>query len=147
MIRYDLKCDKGHAFDSWFQSAAAYDRLRAAGHVACPDCGSQAVDKALMAPAVAVKAKDTAALASAPDRPLSAPRDARAEALAALRREIEANSEYVGLGFTAEARRMHAGEAPERAIHGEARPEEAKKLLEEGVPVMPLPFLPARRTN
>jgi hypothetical protein len=79
--------------------------------------------------------------------PLSTPADPRAEALAALRREIEANSEYVGLRFAAEARAMHAGDVPARPIHGEARAEEARALLAEGVPVAPLPFLPTRKAN
>jgi hypothetical protein len=67
--------------------------------------------------------------------------------MAALKAQIEANSEYVGVNFVAEARKMHAGSAPERSIYGEAKPEEARKLIEEGVPVAPLPFLPKRKTN
>lgn len=137
MIRYDLTCDKGHAFDSWFASAAAYDRLAGAGHVACPDCGSAQVSKALMAPAVVAK----------PERALTTPRDPREAALAELRAQVEANSDYVGLSFAAEARAMHEGRAPERPIHGEAKLDEARKLIEDGVPVAPLPFLPARKAN
>lgn len=144
MIRYALKCDQGHGFDSWFQSAAAYDALRAARQVACPACGSVAVDKALMAPAV----HDAPPAPTAPPkRPLADPASEIEAALTALRREIEANSEYVGMNFAAEARRMHEGAAPERAIHGEARPDEARRLIEEGVPVAPLPFVPARKVN
>lgn len=138
MIRYDLKCDKGHAFDSWFASAAAYDRLAAAGHVACPDCGSANVTKALMAPAVTQRSND---------RALATPRDPKEAALAELRRKVEETSDYVGLSFAAEARAMHEGQIPERAIHGEAKPDEARKLIEDGVPVLPLPFLPTRKTN
>ena len=67
--------------------------------------------------------------------------------MARMRAEIEAKSEYVGVNFVTEARAMHAGTTPERAIYGEAKPEEARKLLEEGVPVMPLPFLPSRKAN
>lgn len=140
MIRYNLTCAKGHAFDSWFQSAAAYDALRAAGHVACAICGETTVDKALMAPAVAHGE-------ARPAPGLSAPQSEVEAALAELRRQVEANSEYVGLGFAAEARAIHEGEAPARAIYGEARADEAKKLLEDGVPVAPLPFLPNRRAN
>lgn len=141
MIRYDLKCDKGHGFDSWFQSAAAFDRLAAAGQVVCPACGSARVEKQLMAPAV------TPARAAGADHPLSTPSTPQEQMLARLRRELEEKSEYVGMGFAAEARRMHEGETPERAIHGEARLEEARKLIEDGIPVAPLPFLPARKTN
>lgn len=139
MIRYDLKCDHDHGFDSWFASAAAFDRLAAAGHVACPQCGSTTVAKALMAPAVTKPAPATA--------PLSAPRDPREAALAELRRQVEENSEYVGLSFAREARAMHEGNTPERAIHGEAKPDEARQLLADGIPVVPLPFLSPRKTN
>lgn len=142
MIRYALKCDKAHAFDSWFQSAAAFDALVAGGRVACPACGSVTVEKALMAPTVQA---DRAAPTE--PGPLAAPASEMEAALAALKREIEANSEYVGLNFAAEARKIHAGAAPERAIYGEAKLEEARKLVEEGVPVAPLPFMPPRKVN
>ncbi|MBD3765289.1 MAG: DUF1178 family protein, partial [Rhodobacterales bacterium] len=83
----------------------------------------------------------------APDRPLSAPQTEVEAALAALRRQIEETSDYVGLNFAAEARAMHTGETPARPIWGEARPDEARALIDEGVPVAPLPFVPPRRTN
>ena len=137
MIRYALSCKDGHAFESWFKSASAYDALAAGGHVACPVCGSVDVAKALMAPAVATTAP----------APLSEPANPLEEAMRALRRQVEENSEYVGMNFATEARRMHAGDAPERAIYGEARPDEAKRLIEDGVPVAPLPFFPARKAN
>lgn len=143
MIRFTLRCDKEHDFDSWFQSGAAYEALRAAGHVACPICGSAQVDKALMTPSLR-PSRETAA---ATEAPLTKPTTPLETALAELRRQVEENSEYVGMNFVTEARRMHLGDAPERAIYGEARPEEAKKLIDEGVPVTPLPFLPARKAN
>ncbi|QUS34914.1 DUF1178 family protein [Falsirhodobacter algicola] len=133
MIRYSLKCRQGHVFDSWFASAGAFDALQASGHLACAECGETQVEKAIMAPALR------------PD--LSAPVTEREKALAALRERIEKTSEYVGMNFVTEARRMHEGDAPERAIHGVARLEDAKKLVEDGVPVAPLPFLPRDRTN
>ncbi|MDO9637868.1 MAG: DUF1178 family protein [Pseudotabrizicola sp.] len=148
MIRYSLKCAQAHEFDSWFQSAGAYASLRAAGHVTCAVCGTTDVEKLLMAPAVrparsAATVPDTAP----PAKPLSQPNTEVEHALAALRAQVEANSEYVGLNFAAEARKMHDGTTPERAIYGEAKPEEAKKLIEDGVPVAPLPFLPRRKAN
>ncbi len=147
MIRYSLRCENGHAFESWFRSAAGYDQLVAAGQVACPDCASKTVVKALMAPSVAVSGNEKAALPDVPAMALSAPANPREAALAELRRKIEANSEYVGLSFAAEARAIHDGDAPERAIHGEARPEEARRLIEDGIPVAPLPFLPVGKVN
>lgn len=153
MIRYALRCRAGHDFESWFRSAGDFEGLKAAGHVACPACGSSDVDKALMAPQVR-PARRAAAVTPAtttesppPERPLTTPQTPHEKALAELRRRIEERSDYVGLSFAAEARRMHAGEVPERAIHGEAHVEEAKALLAEGVPVAPLPFLPARKAN
>ncbi len=149
MISYALRCANGHSFDSWFQSATAFESLVAGGHLSCPICGSGQVEKALMAPAVRpAKKAALAAEGTAPAKPgLAEPQSDLEEALAALRREVEKNSEYVGLNFAAEARRIHDGDAPERSIYGEAKPEEARKLLEDGVPVAPLPFIPPRKTN
>lgn len=151
MIRYTLTCKAGHGFDSWFQNANAFASLQAVGQLACPVCGETGVEKALMAPAV-VQARP-GAVAPAPTEPtpsrpsLSEPQSELEAAIAALRRQIEENSDYVGLNFAAEARRMHDGDAPTRAIHGEAKPEDARKLIEDGVPVAPLPFLPGRKVN
>ncbi|MDE4302468.1 DUF1178 family protein [Phaeobacter gallaeciensis] len=172
MIQYSLKCAEGHSFDSWFQSAAAFDKLAAAGMVSCAICGSQKVEKAIMAPHVRPGRKsvspstdpDTAAAsaqaggaspqASVPAQvpegapgALSAPASEQEKALRELRRQVEENSDYVGKDFVSEARAMHLGDAPERAIHGEARLDEAKALIEDGVPVLPLPFGPTRKTN
>ena len=144
MIRYSLKCAADHSFDSWFQSATAFDALAASGHVTCPVCGSAEISKTLMAPAVS-PARNSATPSI--DKPLSTPANPQEEALAAMRAEVEANSDYVGKSFVTEARKMHEGTAPPRAIHGEARLDEAKKLVEDGVPVMPLPFLPPRKLN
>lgn len=149
MIRFTLRCADGHSFDSWFQSAAAYDALHASGRLTCAVCGATAVEKAPMAPAVATRGTGPVPVVPQPGTrtPLSAPASEAEAALAALRRHIEANSDYVGTDFVAEARRMHAGDAPERAIHGEARMDEARRLIEEGVPVAPLPFMPVRKVN
>lgn len=146
MIQYSLKCAKGHTFDSWFQSAAAFDKLAAAGMVQCAVCGSSDVEKALMAPRVQ-PGREAEPAAAAPERPLSAPSTAIEQALAEFKRKIEASSEYVGMNFAAEARAIHDGDAPERPIYGEAKAEEARALIEDGVPVTPLPFLPNRKTN
>lgn len=139
MIRFSLKCDQGHAFESWFASGAAFDTLQKGGHLSCAVCGSARVDKALMAPSVATT-EDSAV-------PLATPSEALAAKLAELRRHVEETSDYVGEDFVREARAMHLGDSPERSIWGEARPDEAKALIEEGVPVAPLPFVPTRKAN
>lgn len=138
MIRYALKCARGHTFDSWFASSAAFERLRDAGQVACAICGDTTVDKALMAPA-----------RTGQQAPVATPAgdDGPARMLARLRAHLEAHSEDVGTRFASEARAIHDGDAPERQIHGQARPDEALALLEDGIPVLPLPLRPKRDVN
>ncbi|WP_121063050.1 DUF1178 family protein [Chachezhania antarctica] len=146
MIRYALKCSQGHDFESWFQSAAAYEKLSDAGMISCSTCGDGSVKKALMAPPVSAPG-EVEAQKDSQRGDLTAPKSDREKAIAALRQKVEANSDYVGLSFAAEARAMHDGDTPHRAIHGEAKPEDARKLIEDGVPVAPLPFLPTRKAN
>ncbi len=183
MINYRLKCAEGHSFDSWFQSATAFEKLAAAGLLACSYCGSSRVEKAIMAPRVRTGRKAVSAIGepertagAAPGDQDDAPAAARTgqveaseappaagsgalslpaspeaaemqKMLGELRRKVEANSDYVGNDFASEARAMHLGDAPERAIYGEAKPEEAKALIEDGIPVLPLPFGRNRKTN
>jgi len=153
VIQFTLRCDKDHRFESWFQTADAFDKLAAAGMVTCAVCGSSSVEKALMAPRVRPgrdsRPEPESGRAPAPDGagPLSAPASAAEQALAELKRKIEQTSDYVGTKFAREARDMHAGLVPARPIHGEARIEEAKKLVEDGVPVAPLPFRIGRKSN
>jgi len=132
MIRYTLRCSDGHVFDSWFQSATAFDGLVANGHVSCAICGSQQVEKTLMAPEVATGASRTE-------------EKAEENPLAELRREVEDNATYVGGSFAKKAREMHEGTALETSIWGEANASEARALIEDGVPVLPLPFKPKRK--
>jgi hypothetical protein len=150
MIRYALKCGGGHRFDSWFQSAAAFDALEGAGHLSCAVCGDANVEKAVMAPRVATGETAPAPAAAPPapaDRPLAGPSHPAEQMLRALREHVEKHSTYVGGRFAAEARAMHLGERDAGAIHGEATPEEARSLLEDGVPIAPLPILPRSRPN
>lgn len=138
MIRYNLTCDNDHQFESWFQSSAAFETLSNAGHLSCTVCGSDKVERALMAPSVRHQT----------DKPDLKRSNSDVEtAMAKIRKEVEDNSEYVGVSFAKEARKMHDGETPERAIYGEAKLEDAKKLIDDGVPVVPLPFLPKRKAN
>ncbi|APF36014.1 hypothetical protein BOQ54_00595 [Chelatococcus daeguensis] len=151
MIRYDLVCDKDHAFDSWFPDSAAYEKLLAGGFVACPHCGSTKVAKAIMAPAVKRTDKGRTAPSPAPAAgpPGPAPVALLSEKeqqmrafLRAVRRHVVENAENVGERFPDEARRIHAGETEERAIYGDASLEEVRSLHEEGIEVLPLPRLP-----
>jgi hypothetical protein len=148
MIRYALICENDHQFESWFQSGDAYDTLKTSGMISCPSCNSTSVEKSLMAPKVrsARKGKVQPPV-PAPSQMTNTPDPEVVEAVAKLKAHVEKNSDYVGDKFAKEARAMHEGEKPHRAIHGEAKPEEAKKLIEDGVPALPLPFIPKQKTN
>jgi hypothetical protein len=135
MIVFDLRCrDSGDVFEAWFQSSADYEEQKARGLVQCPVCQSAAIEKAPMAPRVPAKSP-------AVSLPL--------EQLAALQARILKDSEWVGDRFAEEARSIHLGEAEIRAVHGSATPAEAKSLIEEGVPVapLPLPVVPPNQVN
>ena len=152
MINYSLKCSNKHSFESWFQSADAFEKLQNAGMVTCAICGSTQVTKAIMAPRVntastpAPMAQPNAAPETA-QKPLQEPPHPAQQALKDFKAQMEKNADYVGSDFAQEARDMHYGLTPERAIYGEAKATEAKKLVEEGIPVAPLPFDPKRKTN
>ena len=143
MISYTLKCNEGHSFDSWFASASAFDALERAGHLTCVICGTDQVSKSLMAPRVSTAKAAPVQDAAVPV--LSNPQSDVERAVQELRQKVEANSDYVGKDFVSQARAMHDGEMPERAIYGEARLDQAKALAEDGVPVMPLPFRPKQK--
>jgi hypothetical protein len=139
MIKYALGCAEGHAFESWFRDSAAYEKQRKRGFIACPECGSTDVDKAIMAPAVV--GGERAGGVSAPQILVDDRRRQAREMMLRVRREIEANTDDVGAKFPQVARAIHLGDEPERAIRGRASVEEARSLVEDGVGVFPLPML------
>ncbi len=135
MIKYALKCEVDHGFEAWFSSSDSFDEQAAKGLVECPMCGSTQVTKAIMAPMVRTSKE-------------AAPADMRqavAEVMHKLRKHVEDTHTYVGGAFASEARYMHQGLTPERPIYGEATTEEVKALVQEGVPVAPLP-IPVEKT-
>jgi hypothetical protein len=160
MIRYSLICEKKHDFEIWFKNSADYDKQVKRGLVSCPACGSAKVEKALMAPALGRGVKKGV---SAPEPEVASPkavaptesktpvamvspqeREFRAK-LKELRDHLTKNADNVGAKFPEEARKMHYGETEHRSIYGEASPQEAKELLDEGVELHPLPVLPDER--
>jgi hypothetical protein len=157
VIHYSLVCHKGHDFESWFANSAAYDKQAKRGLVSCPMCGSAKVEKAIMAPRIARKDKSTLIIAppeQSTPAPVEAPtpvamispqeREFRAK-LKELRDHMTANADNVGKKFPEEARKMHYGEIEHRSIYGEASPQDAKELHEEGIEFHPLPILPDDR--
>jgi hypothetical protein len=136
MIKYALGCENGHAFESWFPDSASYEKQLRRDLVACPECGSTRVEKAIMAPSVVGARPESAPATQA--EPFPEARKMRA-AMAELRREIEARTDDVGEKFPEVARAMHVGDTEERPIRGRASLEQAKSLIDDGIGVLPLP--------
>ena len=158
MIRYTLRCDRGHGFESWFQNSAAYDSQVKRRLVSCPSCGSVKVEKAIMAPQIgkkgraAVVAPEASEPAASTDvgnfssTPLMMAQEAELRAkIKQLRDHVTKNADNVGEKFPDEARKMHYGDIEHRPIYGEASPDEARSLIDEGIEVSPLPVLPGDR--
>jgi hypothetical protein len=169
MIKYALRCEHGHEFESWFKNSAAFDNQKKRGLVACPGCGSAKVEKAIMAPRLArserTEQQPHAAAATPPSPTVPASSSVPApmpfvppgkgavaimspqerelrKKLKELRDHITKNADYVGQRFPEQARKIHYGEIEHHSIYGEASPEEAKELHEEGIEFHPLPILP-----
>ena len=142
MIKYALACEHGHEFEGWFGASADFERLAGQGLVACPTCGSKAVAKQIMAPAV-VGAKKR----GEPERGGRKRHKMMMEAMAQVRRHVEDTFDYVGDTFAREARAIHEGKSEDRGIYGEATQAEVKGLVEDGVPVAPLPPKPPDKSD
>ena len=140
MIRYALACGAGPDFEGWFGGSDDFDAQSARGLVSCPACGSPEVRKQIMAPAV-VTSKGKAETATGPSREMML------EMASQVRRHVEDNFDNVGDAFAREARAIHEGRSEERGIYGEATLREARELLEDGVPVAPLPQTPPERRD
>lgn len=157
MILFELQCERGDRFEAWFRSSADYDAQAAGGRIDCPACGTPNVAKAIMAPAIATRTKDTPAPSGGGTAPLATPGPSQPVAgggpdvaramqlMQQIAREVRARSDYVGPRFAEEARKIHYEEAPPRSIYGEASASEMKDLAEEGVGFHPLPPLPEDR--
>lgn len=160
MIHYALVCSKGHSFESWFQNSGAYDRQRKRGLVECPSCGDSKVEKAIMAPRLSGANKRGKAAGPVPDAPtpeaageagkapvaMMSPQEREfRQKLKEVREHLTKNADYVGQKFPEEARKMHYGDIEHRSIYGEASPQEANALHEEGIEFHPLPVLPDER--
>ena len=161
MILYRLRCSKGHEFESWFKDSKTYERQEKKSLIGCAVCGEAKVSRAPMAPRLGKGTKKVEAEKPAADAPATPPaptpeqqqmaalarhmpKELR-EALLKVRTEVEKNCEHVGDKFAEEARKIHFGETDARGIYGEATPEEAKGLIEDGVEFMPIPVFPDDR--
>lgn len=130
MILFTLRCAEGHEFEGWFRDGEGFEVQQEAGEIACPQCGDNRVEKAVMAPSIGRSRKGM---------PLS-PAQMRA-ALVELRRQVETNCDYVGPRFAEEARKIHYGEVDPRGIYGEATADELRELKDEGISFGQVPWV------
>jgi hypothetical protein len=137
MIRYALLCDRDHEFEGWFAASADFDDQQARGLVECPVCGTKAVRKAIMSPAVA-GAKHGAS-DQTPAQSQAQNHAMMMEAMGRIRRHVEETFDDVGDAFATEARAIHEGRSEDRGIYGQATSAEVRDLVEDGVPIAPLP--------
>ena len=150
MIHYQLRCKGDHAFDGWFRDSAAFDAQAKAGLLSCPACGASEVRRALMAPVIGKKRAAPAQVEPAAPAPAPEPTavaagqlpDGVRAMLQRMRAEVEKRCDYVGPNFADEARRIHNGETETRGIYGEATPEEAERLADDGIEVARIPWVP-----
>jgi hypothetical protein len=147
MIKFALVCGSGHEFESWFRNGAEFDRQTKRGLIACPQCDSLAVSKAIMAPSLARGGRPNVEPAAPPQNlALIDERERQLRnAIRQLRQKIEEQTDDVGREFPDEARRMQRGDVPQRSIRGQASLEDAQALIEDGIDVMPIPTLPEDR--
>ncbi|MGL4441539.1 MAG: DUF1178 family protein [Bosea sp. (in: a-proteobacteria)] len=155
MIKFALKCERGHGFESWFRDNASFEEQAKRGFVECPQCGSIRTEKAIMAPNIARMDRESVATAQSalavvapaamPATTLTPEDRAMRDLVRAMRAHVEANADNVGDKFADEALKMHHGELEGRQIYGSATPDDARMLAEEGVGFMPLPMLPDDR--
>lgn len=159
MIKYRLKCGEGHEFEAWFASSTAYETQEAEGRLACPHCANTAIERAIMAPRVATRrgheeraaapapgagdqGHQSTAASLHPGQADGAKLRAMLQEIRSVRDKILEKSEYVGPRFAEEARKIHHEESADRAIHGEATPQEVRELADDGIDVLPIPRLP-----
>ncbi|HBK06109.1 MAG TPA: DUF1178 domain-containing protein [Acetobacteraceae bacterium] len=149
MIHYQLQCGQSHGFDGWFKDSASFEKQAKRGLIECPECGGTDVERALMAPAVAKRQSMPVPVENpaptAPEPPAVAATRMPAQVIAALQRiraEVEKNCEYVGPDFADQARAMHRGEVEAKPIYGETSEEQAESLVEEGIEVAQIPWVP-----
>jgi len=141
MIRYALTCDHGHAFEGWFGASGDYDDQQARGLLECPVCASKGVRKQIMAPAISGTKRTARDVQPAQMQAMMM------EAAGRIRAHVEENFDDVGDSFASEARAIHEGKAEDRGIYGQATPKEVRDLVEDGVPVAPLPGEPPKKTE
>lgn len=149
MIRYALVCESGHGFESWFRSSGDFDSQQQEDLVVCPLCGSVKIEKQIMAPRLGRSEKSESAKPAAEEKTtvaMMSPQEVEfRQKLKELRDHVAKNADYVGEQFPDLARKMHYEEIEKRSIYGEAKPDEVRSLIDEGVELAPLPSLPEEK--
>ena len=136
MIKFDLKCENDHIFEASFDDSSSFEKQRKKKLIDCPYCGSSSVFKSVMAPNISSKSNSLIKQKRNQEKVFAK----KNQQIKKLKDELEKNYTYVGKNFPEEARKIHYGEKEDKPIYGEATEKESKDLIEEGIPLIRLPF-------
>ncbi len=133
MIKYNLMCECGKTFESWFSSFLEYEKLKKKKLISCIYCSSNKVEKTIMSPRLSSKSNK---ISKSQKVDINIKKQ-----LIEFRKYIEKNCKNVGGNFSHEARNIHYDKKNSKGIYGKATPEETAELLEEGIDVTTIPWI------
>tara|TARA_B100000963_G_scaffold328382_1_gene316829 strand:+ start:1282 stop:1704 length:423 start_codon:yes stop_codon:yes gene_type:complete len=136
MIKYNLKCNNEHEFESWFSNSDEFDKLNNKGLLECIYCSSKKINKSIMSPMIS-NSKDNYNQTDISNKELKAEKDQ----LLRLRNYIENNFEFVGKNFSKKVREVYYDKKNKKAIYGTTTPKERDELAEEGIDLLSIPWI------
>jgi len=135
MIKYKLKCDSNHNFDSWFSSSQDYEKLKRKKLLNCPECNSSSIQKTIMSPNLSYNKS------AQKDKKSAKFQKELKTKIKSLQKYIEKNCDNVGNKFAQEARKIYYDDKRSRGIYGTASSDQMKELTEEGIEVSSIPWI------
>jgi len=136
MIKYNLKCQNDHEFESWFSDSEEFDKLNQKKLLECIYCNSKKINKSIMSPMIS-NSKNKEDLIKIDNKVLKKEKNK----LLFLRKYIESNFDYVGEDFSKKVREVYYDKNNKKGIYGNATPEEKEELAEEGIDLLSVPWV------
>ena len=136
MIKYNLKCNNDHEFESWFSNSEEYERLNKKGLLDCIYCSSKKINKSIMAPMITNSKRKSDKF-----EVLSKEIKNEKDKLLRLRKYIEKNFDYVGTDLSSKVREVFYDKKSKKAIYGTATNKEREELAEEGIELLSIPWV------
>ena len=136
MIKYNLKCDNDHEFESWFFDSSEFEKLSKKNFLECIFCNSKNIKKSIMSPMISSK-KSSEDNINLMNQKISIEKSK----LIKLRKFVEKNFEYVGDKFSEKVRDVYYDKKSKKSIYGIVSPEEREELSEEGIDLLSIPWV------